>query len=234
GRHGVDRVRCEFGSAAADALRGGVGVPVRSAGRPPGGDRRSLMEEALRLAAPAKLNLSLRVVGRRPDGFHQLESVMVLLELADELLLTAGEGDSGLHVGPAGSALPPDPASNLAWRGLVAGLADSPRDLSLSLAKRVPVAAGLGGGSSDAAAGWRLGRRHAGARERATGAELIGLAAIGADVPFFAAQVPVARVSGIGERVEPIARPIGTGSEVVLALAPFPLPTPAVFAELQE
>ena len=65
---------------------------------------------ALRLAAPAKLNLSLRVVGRRPDGFHDLDGVMVLLELADELRLAPG--DEGLLVEPSGSGVPGEPAGN--------------------------------------------------------------------------------------------------------------------------
>jgi len=187
---------------------------------------------ALRLAAPAKLNLSLRVVGRRPDGFHELDGVMVLLELADELLLSPG--DDGLIVEASKGDLPRYPTSNLAWRGLAAGLGAGPGDVSLSLTKCIPVGAGLGGGSSDAAAGWRLGRRSAGASADPTAEELSDLAAIGADVPFFAAQTPVARVSGVGDRVEPIQLPRGTGTEVVLALARFPLSTAAVFAELQE
>jgi 4-diphosphocytidyl-2-C-methyl-D-erythritol kinase len=186
---------------------------------------------ALRLAAPAKLNLSLRVVGRRSDGFHELESVMVLLELADELELASGGG--GLLVEPHDSEAPANPGDNLAWRGLAAGLDGSPSGVSLALTKRVPVAAGLGGGSSDAAAAWRLGRRSGGAPESPTTVELAELARIGADVPFFAAQVAVARVRGIGERVEHIDLPPGTGSEVVLALAPFALPTASVFAELR-
>jgi len=74
---------------------------------------------ALRLAAPAKLNLSLRVVGRRADGFHELESVMVLLALADELVLAPGEG---LRVDPPRRDVPSEPAKNLAWRGLVFGM----------------------------------------------------------------------------------------------------------------
>jgi len=186
---------------------------------------------ALRLAAPAKLNLSLRVVGRRPDGFHDLDGVMVLLELADELRLAPG--DEGLLVEPSGSGVPGEPAGNLAWRGLAAAMGNTPRR-SLSLTKHIPVAAGLGGGSSDAAAGWRLGRRSAGAPERPTAAELTELAGIGADVPFFAAQTTVARVTGIGELVEPVVLPPGTHTEVVLAVAPFPLSTGAVFAELRE
>jgi len=102
------------------------------------------------------------------------------------------------------------------------------------LAKHIPVAAGLGGGSSDAAAAWRLGRRRSGGVDLPTATELERLADIGADVPFFAAQAAAARVSGVGERVEPVDQIAGTAREVVLAIAPFPLSTAAVFAELRE
>jgi len=192
------------------------------------------MEElpsALRLAAPAKLNLSLRVVGRRADGFHLLEGVMVLLELADELVLAPGEG---LRVDPPRRDVPSEPAKNLAWRGLVFGMGGATHGVSLLLAKHIPVAAGLGGGSSDAAAAWRLGRRRSGVVDLPTATELERLADIGADVPFFAAQAAAARVSGVGERVEPVDQIAGTAREVVLAIAPFPLSTAAVFAELRE
>ncbi|HET7082447.1 MAG TPA: 4-(cytidine 5'-diphospho)-2-C-methyl-D-erythritol kinase, partial [Candidatus Limnocylindria bacterium] len=97
---------------------------------------------ALSLEAPAKLNLSLRVVGRRPDGFHLLETEMVLLELADRLLLLPGA--TGLRVEAApGDEIPLD-ASNLAWRGLLAGLGGPPELACLALEKRIPAAAGLG------------------------------------------------------------------------------------------
>ena len=186
---------------------------------------------ALRLAAPAKLNLSLRVVGQRPDAFHELETVMILLDLADELVLAPGEG---LHVDPPASDVPSEPAGNLAWQGLVLGMGGAADGLSLSLAKRIPVAAGLGGGSSDAAAAWRLGRRRVAGAEIPAIAELDELAAIGADLPFFAAQVAAARVGGIGERVEAVNRLAETAREVVLAVAPFPLSTAEVFAELRQ
>ncbi|TME35220.1 MAG: 4-(cytidine 5'-diphospho)-2-C-methyl-D-erythritol kinase [Chloroflexi bacterium] len=192
------------------------------------------MEGEYRLAAPAKLNLSLRVVGRRPDGFHELEGVMVLLELADELRLAPADGNPGLRVEPGGSGAPADQGHNLAWKGLVAGLGEVSHDVSLALTKRVPVAAGLGGGSSDAAAAWRLGRRAAGLPDRPSDDELTDLARIGADVPFFAAQAAVAQVSGIGERVAAMQLAPDTGHEVVLTLAPFGLSTAEVFAELRE
>lgn len=192
------------------------------------------MGEALNvlgLAAPAKLNLSLRVVGQRADGYHELESEMVLLELADEL--TLGPGDA-LLVDPPREDLPSEPALNVAWRGLLLGTGGAPNGLGLSLVKRIPVAAGLGGGSSDAAAAWRLARRRTGGAELPDARDLAGLVAIGADVPFFAVQAAAARVSGIGERVEKLDKPAAEGRDVVLALAPFPLSTSAVFAELRQ
>jgi len=182
----------------------------------------------LRLLAPAKLNLTLRVVGRRPDGHHLLDGHFVLLELADGLLLLPG--CSGLRIeGDRPASMPLD-ATNLAWRGLVAGLGAQPELVCLTLDKRIPNEAGLGGGSSDAAAGWRLGRSSRGATEVATDADLEELSRIGADVPFFAAGTAAARVTGIGERIEPLAP---RDLEVVLVHPPFGLSTGAVFAELR-
>lgn len=187
----------------------------------------------LRLAAPAKLNLSLAVTGRRPDGYHELLSEMVLLELSDRLLLMPGS--SGLRVetqiaGESAAELPPASA-NLAWRGLLAGLGRAAELECLTLEKRIPIAAGLGGGSSDAAAAWRLARRWLGASDQAGSGELAELSRIGADVPFFAAQQVAAAVSGIGELVEGAAPP--AERHVVLVHPPFRLSTAAVFAELR-
>jgi len=189
----------------------------------------------LSLEAPAKLNLSLRVVGRREDGFHLLETEMVLLELADRLLLMPGAPGLRVEAGPDAprldAAIPLDPR-NLAWRGLVAGQGREPDSLCLALDKRIPTAAGLGGGSSDAAAGWRLGRVAAGRPEVATDADLVALATIGADVPFFAARCAAAAVAGVGERVTPIDAPERL-RHVVLVFPGFRLSTAEVFAELR-
>ena len=184
--------------------------------------------DPLRLEAPAKLNLSLRVVGRRDDGYHRLESRLVLLELSDRLLVLPG--CSGLRVEGRGAADLPLDERNLAWRGLIAGLGGPPDLVCLTVEKRIPAAAGLGGGSSDAAAAWRLGRMLAGEPERPTSDELRDLARIGADVPFFAAGVPAARVSGIGEVVEATA---SVAASVLLVHPPFGLSTADVFAELR-
>ena len=181
------------------------------------------------LEAPAKLNLSLRVVGRRSDGYHLLETEMVLLELADRLLLMPGA--NGLRVEAADDEEIPVGPENLAWRGLLAGFGGEPDAGLLALEKRIPAAAGLGGGSSDAAAAWRLGRRAAGLREVPSQADLVALALLGADVPFFAARTASAAVSGIGEVVTPVAA--SQPRWAVLAVPPFRLSTEAVFAELR-
>jgi 4-diphosphocytidyl-2-C-methyl-D-erythritol kinase len=156
--------------------------------------------------APAKLNLTLAVVGRRPDGYHALHSVMVPLGLADRLSLAIqSDGHDSLH----STGFDPGPAAdNLVLKAVAAarkavaasGVAAVP--LAIRLEKRIPVAAGLAGGSSDAAAA--LG----GALE-AWGAELdpqqrLALAAgIGSDVPFFLGS-GAALVEGRGERVTPL------------------------------
>jgi 4-diphosphocytidyl-2-C-methyl-D-erythritol kinase len=194
----------------------------------PGLDPGAGVVTPLRIEAPAKLNLNLRIVGRRDDGFHLLESDLVTLELADRLLLLPG--CSGLRVDGDASDVPLD-GSNLAWRGLVAGLGEEPALSCLTLEKVIPVAAGLGGGSSDAAAGWRLGRAARGIDAAPRPDELAELAAIGADVPFFAAAIPAAHVSGIGERVTPAE---ARESHAVLVHPPFALSTADVFAELRQ
>jgi 4-diphosphocytidyl-2-C-methyl-D-erythritol kinase len=183
---------------------------------------------ALLLDAPAKLNLTLSVVGRRPDGHHLLDSVFVLLELADRLLLMPG--CSGLRIEGEDAAALPLGAENLAWRGFRAGLGGEPELACLALEKRIPSAAGLGGGSSDAAAAWRLGRAWRGVGDAATDEDLVALASIGADVPFFAARQPAARVTGIGERIEPLPP---ESMMAVLVHPPFGLSTAAIFAELR-
>jgi len=187
------------------------------------------------LEAPAKLNLSLRVVGRRADGYHLLESELVLLDLADRLLLMPGAPGLRVELVPdlagVGEEVPVD-RTNLAWRGLVVGLGGEPEGVCLALEKRIPAGAGLGGGSSDAAAGWRLGRRAAGLGESPSAADLDLLAAIGADIPFFAAACVAARVGGIGEEVTPVAPP-EPRPHVLLVTPAFGLSTTAVFGELR-
>ncbi len=161
--------------------------------------------------APAKLNLTLAVVGRRPDGYHALHSVMAPLALADRLSLTPdpspGASDTlrvvGFDTGPL--------ADNLVLRALEATrrairahAGVLPPALAIRLDKRIPVAAGLAGGSSDAAAAIDGGLEAWAATDVLSAAERSALAAsIGSDVPFFLAG-GAALVEGRGERVTPL------------------------------
>jgi 4-diphosphocytidyl-2-C-methyl-D-erythritol kinase len=180
----------------------------------------------MRLEAPAKINLWLRVLARRPDGFHELQSELALLDLADTLVLDRGPGRLVLESGADDLAVD---ATNLAWQGMAAGFGRWPAGWRLTLSKAIPLAAGLGGGSSDAAAAWRLARcLLSGEDPRPSPKELAQLAHIGADVPFFAAATPMAVVGGIGELVYP--QPAPAADPIVLIHPPFPLSTAAVFA----
>lgn len=158
-----------------------------------------------RLRAPAKLNLGLRVVGRRADGYHEIESLVVPVELADELAIDLG-GEPGIRLSVSGDAADGVPADerNLAWRAAAAFLREAGLEagVALDLVKNVPSPAGLGGGSSDAGAVLRGLAALSGARlPRERLAELA--LTLGADVPFFLAPAP-ALVEGIGERILPV------------------------------
>lgn len=160
------------------------------------------MRARVRVLAPAKLNLGLRVLGRRPDGYHEIETVFLPLLLFDELELEPADGAT-VQIETDHPALPAD-ASNLAARGAEAARAalGVREGVRIALRKRIPVAAGLGGGSSDAAAALLgvetlVGRGIPPAERRALARSL------GADVPFFLAPRP-AIGRGIGEEIEPI------------------------------
>ena len=179
----------------------------------------------LRLRAPAKINLGLRVLARRPDGYHEIETLFVPIDLCDELEVREGERP-GVHIRVQGAALPSD-GTNLAVRAAeracaAAGLA--PR-LELRLRKRIPVAAGLGGGSSDAAAALRAVQQLApGALPEERCRELaLGL---GADVPFFLDPRP-AIGRGLGEQLEPLSD--FPRLWIVLVVFPFGVSTAEVY-----
>ncbi len=152
------------------------------------------------LVAPAKLTLSLRITGRRPDGYHLIEAEMVTLDLADRLIVELGDG---LIVVDAGVAATPDSTAVTATRSDVAvgsdnlvmrALALVGRRARVTLHKAIPAGAGLGGGSADAAAILRW--AGFGDEERA--------AQLGADVAF-CLRGGRADVRGIGEIIRPLA-----------------------------
>jgi len=153
-------------------------------------------------AAPAKLNLSLAVLGRRPDGYHELESLVAFAGYGDCLEALPAETLSLSLDGPFAAPLAGEGAGNLVLRAarLLAEAAGVPARARLRLTKRLPVAAGLGGGSADAAATLRLLSRLWGL-ELSTG-DLQGLGAmLGADVPVCLYGRP-ALLRGRGERLE--------------------------------
>ncbi len=172
------------------------------------------------LVAPAKLTLSLRMVGLRNDGYHLIDAEMVALDLADELVVGPSTGDPGMlsvedHTGGVGLTVPGGP-NDLVMRALrLAG-----RTADVVVRKVVPAGAGLGGGSADAAAVLRW----------AGFTDLVAAAGIGADVAFCMVGGR-ARVTGIGEIVEPLPF-----EERVFTLLTPPVgcPTPAVYRRWDE
>jgi 4-diphosphocytidyl-2-C-methyl-D-erythritol kinase len=224
--------------------------------------------------APAKLNLTLVVLGPLPGGYHALHSVVVPLELADRLSLavipggkrdtlavvtaaTAGGSSPGPPIPegpPLGAPIPEGPPlgpptpggpfdpgpveDNLVWRAVqlarravgVAwpGAPEPPPALAIRLEKRIPVAAGLGGGSSDAAAALD-GALEAWGAEPSRQERWDLAARLGSDVPFFLAAGP-ALLEGRGERVTPLAPIVGPSPAVLLVVPDIRLSTAAVFA----
>lgn len=154
----------------------------------------------IRLKAPAKINLYLAVKGKRADGYHEIESLMQKIDLADQIQLSSG--GQGIRLTCVGADLPTD-EGNLAFRAADAFLRKTGGSgVEITLEKKIPVAAGLGGGSSDAAAVLRgLNMLFAGDMSEE---ELLALAKpLGADVSFFMYDWPAAWATGIGEELTP-------------------------------
>ncbi|RMG39892.1 MAG: 4-(cytidine 5'-diphospho)-2-C-methyl-D-erythritol kinase [Planctomycetota bacterium] len=188
--------------------------------------------------APAKLNLFLSVLGRRADGYHDIETVMVAVDLCDTLRFRVLEEPViRLRVHRAaprtvgrmmGWERIPCDENNLVWRAarLLQSHAGTRRGVAIELLKRIPPQSGLGGGSSDAAAAlltlnrlWNLNLPQQRLRELA--------AALGSDVPFFTGQYTAAVCRGRGQHVEPIAGPLGL--YFVIARPPAGLSTADVY-----
>jgi 4-diphosphocytidyl-2-C-methyl-D-erythritol kinase len=188
------------------------------------------MVKLLAELAPAKINLFLRVVGRRPDGYHDLDSIFLPISLCDNVhlaLRTAAAISITIRCDSEGV---PSDDDNLAARAAAAFMAEFgiAAEVLIDLQKRIPVGAGLGGGSSDAGAVLRmmaaLCRIHQPARLAKVAIRL------GADVPFFLNPRP-SRVRGIGERLTVLESmpPL----YLVIAAPPFEVSTAEVFRDLR-
>lgn len=181
----------------------------------------------VRRAAPAKLNLYLHVTGRRDDGYHLLDSLVAFADVADVVTAADAEDLTLCISGPFAAALAEEGETNLVWRAAsaLAERAGILARVALTLEKNLPVASGIGGGSSDAAATlhalaelWHLDlreQRFAGLPE-----------SLGADVPVCLLG-RTAWLAGIGERVSPA--PALPDCAVVLANPGIAVATPAVF-----
>lgn len=153
--------------------------------------------------APAKINVILRILDRRADGFHNLWSIMQTVALEDEVQISLCAGRQGIRLRCDAADLAAD-QSNLVYRAAVEVLARAQRSIGLDieLRKRIPMGAGLGGGSSDAAA-TIIGLNHL-LQLKWSPAEMAGIGQLlGSDVPFFLF-APSAFVAGRGETVRPV------------------------------
>ncbi|MCC7427272.1 MAG: 4-(cytidine 5'-diphospho)-2-C-methyl-D-erythritol kinase [Alphaproteobacteria bacterium] len=188
-------------------------------------------------AAPAKINLWLHVTGRRDDGYHTLDSLAVFADVGERVSAMEDRDLSVAVTGPFAQALAAAGGESLVLRAaeMIALSADAEehvvpvfgaRGARLVVAKHIPVAAGLGGGSADAAAALLALRRHW-RLEWSAGRLLSFAERLGADVPACLAGRPV-RMGGIGEALSP-APDLPPTLGLVLAHAGVPCPTPAVF-----
>lgn len=171
--------------------------------------------------APAKINLTLHVTGRRADGYHLLDSLVAFADLGDRITAEHAESLTLQITGPFAPVLAPDP-QNLVLRA--AGLFAADRGAAITLDKHLPVASGIGGGSADAAATLV-------ALSRLWGLPIPArVVSLGADVPACLDGRSL-RMSGVGEVIEPLASLLPPAA-VVLANPGVAVPTPAVFSAL--
>jgi 4-diphosphocytidyl-2-C-methyl-D-erythritol kinase len=183
--------------------------------------------------APAKVNLVLEVLGRRPDGYHELDTVLQATALYDTLTIS-DEGEPGVFLSGRYAEGAPADRTNSAWRAaeaLAARIGEDAGALRISIDKRVPAAGGLGGGSSDAATALRLLQR---LWPRATEADIVAAAAsVGSDELFFLSG-GTARARGRGENVTRLAPLPRHG--IVLCISPATLErkTARLFAALDD
>lgn len=189
------------------------------------------MPDSVELLAPAKINLTLKVLGRRTDGFHDIESLVCPISIFDRLALAHGTAEGGLKFECSDPSLPADD-SNLVVRAarLFCNTFGFEPRLRIRLEKEIPHGAGLGGGSSDAAA-TLLGLNLLFETEL-TRTVLADLAAeLGSDVPLFVHQ-SAAMIRGRGEHVEPV--PFPHSLPLLLIKPSFGVPTPWAYRQWRD
>ncbi|MDO8372765.1 4-(cytidine 5'-diphospho)-2-C-methyl-D-erythritol kinase [Polaromonas sp. YR568] len=178
------------------------------------------------VAAPAKLNLFLHITGRRPDGYHLLQSVFMLIDWCDTLHFELRQDGQITRTDLGSEASEALPAEDLVVRAARAlqSATGTPLGVHIGLEKRIPSQAGMGGGSSDAASCLLALQRLWGVRLPAEQLQAIALG-LGADVPFFLSGGH-AWVEGVGEKITPLALP---AARFVVVKPAAGLPTDAIF-----
>lgn len=174
----------------------------------------------IRAFAPAKINLALHVTGRRADGYHLLDSLVVFADIGDRLAVAPGEpGAAELTVtGPMAAGVPADAGNLVLKAAALIGVR-----ATITLEKHLPTASGIGGGSSDAAAALR-------GLARMAGRAVPDALALGADLPVCLAAPAPMRMRGIGERLDPL--PALPPLWIVLANPGVTVATPQVYRAL--
>jgi 4-diphosphocytidyl-2-C-methyl-D-erythritol kinase len=173
---------------------------------------KKVSEEMLKIRAPAKINLHLAIKDQRPDGFHNLESIFMALDFGDSLCFELAKTERQCLIETnwrVSGELAVPPEKNIVFKAvsLFRERSGFTRGLRVSIDKRIPLGAGLGGGSSDAAAALLALNTLSGAGLSAAALEALAQR-LGSDVPFFL-KGGVAWVSGRGERIQPVDAPRG-------------------------
>ncbi len=183
----------------------------------------------MKVRAFAKINLGLKILGKRADGFHELDTIFARIGIFDELEIRLRE-DGQIHVTVEGAQIPTK--ENLVFRAAWLLQKFSPRSLGIDifLKKRIPLGAGLGGGSADAAAVLRTLPKIWGLKIAPEKLHKIA-ASLGSDVPFFLAK-KVCRGRGRGEILEPITLPKKFPREVLVVVPPIQISTAWAFNTL--
>lgn len=183
----------------------------------------------MRVLAQAKVNLRLRILAREASGYHQLETIFLRLALADEVVVRTGVPGRALDCRGADTG---PTERNLAYRAAMAlREAGGPDTFAIEIEKQIPVGAGLGGGSADAAAVLRA--LNAASDRPLPDEHVLAIAArLGADVPFLASRAVMALAWGRGERMLALAPP--PERAVVVVVPPFPVATAEAYRWLDD
>ena len=177
----------------------------------------------------AKVNLTLDVLGKRPDGYHDLQSVMQTISIRDDVEIDVGTGKSWM-LSCSVEGIPTD-EQNLAWKAAKVfcdSIGKDPEGLAIRITKRIPSGAGLGGGSADAAAVLRALNRHYGEPLSILALAELG-SQVGSDVPF-CTLTGTAMVEGRGERLRPL--PPMPDCTFVVCKPDFSVSTPELYRKL--